>query len=224
MDRHRGAGGLVERLGIVAAGALPLVERPAERQIAVERIVRGGLVGHSVGADAAADHLGKDLRGVAEQSDRDCVAGFVRFRDDRERLVDAVRLRVEIAGLQPHLDPRRLAFDREARGAGHRRGKRLRAAHAAEARGQDPAARQAAAVMLAAHLDEGFVGALNDPLAADIDPAAGGHLAVHHQALAIELVEMRPRSPSAARGWNWRAARAAHRHGCGRCRRACPTG
>ncbi len=71
----------------------------------------------------------------------------------------------------------------------------LRAAHAAQTRGQNPAARQIAAIMLAAHLDESLVGALHDALAADIDPGAGRHLAVHHQALAIELVEMLPRGP-----------------------------
>ncbi len=49
--------------------------------------------------------------------------------------------------------------------------------------------------MLAADLHEGLVGALHDALAADVDPGAGGHLAVHHQALAIELVEVLPGRP-----------------------------
>ena len=49
--------------------------------------------------------------------------------------------------------------------------------------------------MLAAHLDERLVRALHDALRADVDPAARGHLAVHHQALAIELVEVLPRRP-----------------------------
>ena len=49
--------------------------------------------------------------------------------------------------------------------------------------------------MLATGLDEGFVGALDDALAADIDPAAGGHLAVHGQALGIQFVEMLPSGP-----------------------------
>ena len=75
------------------------------------------------------------------------------------------------------------------------RRQRLRAAHAAEAGGEDPLAFEVAVVMLAAHLDEGFVGALHDALAADVDPAAGGHLAVHHQALLIELVEVLPGRP-----------------------------
>ena len=56
-------------------------------------------------------------------------------------------------------------------------------------------AREVAAVVPAAHLDEGLVGALHDALRADIDPRARGHLAVHHQALAIELVEMVPGRP-----------------------------
>ena len=102
---------------------------------------------------------------------------------------------VEIAGAQAELDAARPAFDGEARGAGHGRGHRLRAAHAAQARGQDPAAGEAAAVVLAAHLDEGLVGALHDALAADVDPRARRHLAEHHQALAVELVEMLPGRP-----------------------------
>ena len=49
--------------------------------------------------------------------------------------------------------------------------------------------------MLAAHLDEGLIGALDDPLGADIDPRARGHLAVHREALAIQFVEMLPIRP-----------------------------
>ena len=110
--------------------------------------------------------------------------------DHRQRVVEDLRLRVEISCAQPHLDARGLAFDGEHRGARHDGGERLRAAHAAKpaVRIQRPA--RSTAIMLAAHLGEGFVRALNDSLAADIDPAAGRHLAVHHQALAIERVEM----------------------------------
>ena len=49
--------------------------------------------------------------------------------------------------------------------------------------------------MLAAHFHEGFVGALHDALAADINPGTGGHLPVHHQAQAIEFGEMLPIGP-----------------------------
>ena len=157
--------------------------------------MRRGLVGEQVGADAAADDLGQDFGGVSEQADRDGLTLGVAGFDHRDRFVDAVRLLVEIAGAQAHLDAARLAFDREARCARHYRRERLRAAHAAEAGGEQPAPCEAAAIMLAAHFDEGFVSALNDALTADVDPAARGHLAVHHQALFIELVEMIPVRP-----------------------------
>ena len=49
--------------------------------------------------------------------------------------------------------------------------------------------------MLAAHFHEGLVGALHDALAADVDPRPRRHLAIHHEALAIELVEMLPGRP-----------------------------
>ena len=49
--------------------------------------------------------------------------------------------------------------------------------------------------MLARGLGEGLVGALDDPLRGDVDPRAGGHLAVHRQAGALELAELLPRRP-----------------------------
>ena len=52
-----------------------------------------------------------------------------------------------------------------------------------------------AVVVLASGLDEGLVGALHDALRADVDPGARGHLAVHRQTLAIELVEVLPGGP-----------------------------
>src|SRR3954470_6697801 len=42
---------------------------------------------------------------------------------------------------------------------------------------------------------ERFVSALQDALRADIDPAAGGHLAVHGQATVFEIAEDVPRGP-----------------------------
>ena len=49
--------------------------------------------------------------------------------------------------------------------------------------------------MLATGFDEGFVGTLHDALAADVDPAAGGHLAVHRQPFGIQLVKVFPGGP-----------------------------
>ena len=55
--------------------------------------------------------------------------------------------------------------------------------------------RRSPPIVPAPHLDEGLVGALHDALRADIDPRARGHLPVHHEPLAIELVETVPGRP-----------------------------
>ena len=147
------------------------------------------------GLHAAAHQLGHHLGGVAEHADRERLSLAAGALDHRQRLVEILGLRVEVAGLEPHLDARGLAFDRQQRGARHGGGERLRAAHAAEPGGEDPLAGEAAAVVPPPELGKGLVGALHDALRADIDPRARGHLAVHHQALAIELVEMVERRP-----------------------------
>ena len=55
---------------------------------------------------------------------------------------------------------------------------------------------QAAAEVLAGALGEGLVGALQDALRADVDPGAGGHLAVHGQAQRFEPAELVPGGPA----------------------------
>src|SRR3546814_1263609 len=64
---------------------------------------------------------------------------------------------------------------------------RLRTAHPAEPGGQDPLARRVARKVTPRNFGEGLVGALNDALAADVNPRPRGHLTVHHQPGAIEL-------------------------------------
>ena len=112
-----------------------------------------------------------------------------------QRVVDVARLFVHVAGTQAEVDAALLAFDVQRAGTGQRGGQRLGAAHAAEAGGEDPAAGQVVVVVLAAGFDEGFEGALHDALATDVDPAAGGHLAVHEQAIAVQFVEVVPVGP-----------------------------
>ena len=158
--------------------------------------MRAGLVGEHVGADAALEELGQDLGGVAEQPDRHGLPRCAGALDDLERLVDALGAVIDVTRAQAHVDARTLALDREARRAGHHGGQRLRATHAAEARGQQPAPGETAGVMLPTHLDERLVRSLHDALRADVDPRARGHLAVHHEPLAVELVEMLPGAPA----------------------------
>ena len=99
-------------------------------------------------------------------------------------------------------------------------GERLRAAHAAAAAGQGQRAGQGAAEPLRGDRGERLVGALHDALGADVDPRAGGHLAVHGQAELLEPAELRPGGPVADQVASWRSAPAAPTRGC-----ACtPTG
>src|SRR5262249_50068966 len=60
---------------------------------------------------------------------------------------------------------------------------------------ENPLAGECAAVGAPSHLGEGFVGALHNSLRADVDPGARRHLPEHHQALAVERIEMIERRP-----------------------------
>ena len=79
----------------------------------------------------------------------------------------------------------------------HRHRERLRAAHAAEAGGERDRPGERAAEAPAGDLGEALVGALHDPLAADVDPGAGGHLPVHRQPERLEAPELVPVRPLA---------------------------
>ena len=155
----------------------------------------GGLIGNQMRPDLTADELRKDFRSVAEQADRHRPTLRARFDDETQRVVEVARLPIEVARPEPHLEPRGLALDRQQRCTRHRRRQRLRAAHPAQACGQDPLVRELAPVVLPSRLGKRFVRALDDALAADVDPRARGHLAVHHQALAIQFVEVVPVRP-----------------------------
>ena len=121
-----------------------------------------------------------------------------------QRLVEVVGALVDVARRQPALDARRVDFDDERDAAVHRDGERLRAAHPAETGGDDQPAGQAATEMAPRELGERFVGALQDALRADVDPAAGRHLPVHRQAAIFEIAENAPTSPRPARAGRWR--------------------
>ncbi|MNX77150.1 hypothetical protein D3C86_1086760 [compost metagenome] len=157
--------------------------------------MRAGLVRDHVGAHIAAHEFRQDLGGIAAQRHGDRPA-FPRVSGDaRQRIVEVARLFIDVARAQTEVDAALLAFDVQRARAGQGGGQRLRAPHAAQAGRQHPAARQPAVVVLAAGLDEGLVGALHDALAADVDPAARRHLAVHRQAAGIQFVEMLPGGP-----------------------------
>src|SRR5947207_6404908 len=104
VSAHRGARCVRDLRRILTAQAVPLLERPAARQIAVDRVVRRGLIGQRIGAHAAAQELREHLAGVAEQADRHGLRGAPRALEDLESLVQRWRLDVEVAGLQARGD------------------------------------------------------------------------------------------------------------------------
>ena len=162
----------------------------------MERVVRRGLVGDRVGPDPATDEFGQDLGRVAEQADGHRHLLEAGSLDPGQGVVQVARLDVQVASPEPHRDPLRPALDGQARRPGHGGRERLGAAHPAQPGGQHPPPAQVAAVVPSADLGERLIGPLDDPLAADVDPRPGRHLAVHHQAAAVQLVEMVPRRPA----------------------------
>ena len=211
-------------LRIALARCFPFRNVQPAGQVAVHRVVRRGLVGHDVGPHAARRTSSGKTSAAFPSSPTETGR---RSRHDASMIASAssrsaVRA-VEIAGAQAHLDAAGLALDGQARGPRHDGRQRLRAAHAAQAGGQDPAPRQVAAVVLAPGLGERFVGALNDALRCRCRSTTRPSSGRTSSAPCDRARGNAPRSPSAAPGSNWRSARAAHRHGCGTRRPACRT-
>jgi hypothetical protein len=114
-----------------------------------------------------------------------------------ERVVERVRPLVEVTRLDPPLDPRGVDLDAEDRRAGHRRRERLRATHPAEpGREHGPAGKVGRAEVLLPGGGEGLECALEDPLRADVDPRARGHLPVHRQPERLQPPELVPGRPA----------------------------
>jgi hypothetical protein len=162
------------------------------RHVAVEHVVRRGLVGDDVGDDALGDHAREDLGRVPDEADRQAALGRLRLADPPHRLLEVGVMRSQYPVSRRFSMRDGIDIDPEDRGIVHRRRERLRAAHAAEAGGEDEASRERAAEVLPRDRAEGLVRALHDALRADVDPRARGHLAVHHEALPLELAEVLP--------------------------------
>ena len=159
----------------------------------------GGLVRDGVDLDLAgqvpAQQLGHHVRGVALQADRQRPPLGLRGARPGDGVVEVRGDDVEVAVLQPARDAGGVALDADRDAVVHGDGERLGATHAAQPRGQGDGPGERAAEPLAGNSAERLVRALQDPLGADVDPRAGGHLAVHHEALALQLAEVLPRGP-----------------------------
>src|SRR5207247_716562 len=102
---------------------------------------------------------------------------------------------VEVAGAQPALDAGRVDLDTEKSGPVHGRRQGLRSSHAAESSRNDKPAGKRTAELPARTGSECLISSLQDPLRADIDPAARRHLPVHYQAHLFQTAELFPGRP-----------------------------
>ena len=156
-----------------------------------------GLVGDDVDRRVARQQRRHHLGGVAEHADGQRAPRVAGLDGQLDRVLEAVRLDVEVAVLDPAGDPGRVALDADRDAVVHGDRERLGAAHAAEPGGQGDRAREGPAERLVGHRGEGLEGALEDALGADVDPRPGGHLAVHRQAEVLQAAELLPVGPVA---------------------------
>ena len=157
--------------------------------------MRAGLVGQDVRHHLAFDHALQQIDGVGHDTDRlGDACGLPRqcLVDGR---IDVLQHQVAVARVETLLDARRIDLGGEASRAVHRRREGLGAAHPTETRRDDQAAVEAPAEVPLGGGGEGLVGALQDSLAADVDPRAGRHLPEHHLALGLEVPEVLPVGP-----------------------------
>ena len=146
---------------------------------------------------AAAQQLGDDLGGVAEQADR-AAAAARRGPRPPSRSASSRSSAAYVAGSGGRPGGRS--------GTGRRRRQiatppfMVTASGCAppmppQPAGQRDGAGQRAAEPLGGDGGERLVGALQDALGADVDPRAGGHLAVHGQAERLQPAELLPVGP-----------------------------
>ena len=157
----------------------------------------GGLIGDDVDGGGALEQRGEDVGGVADHADRQWPLGISGLDGLRQRIVEIGGLDVQIALGDAPVDAGFVDVDADRDALVHGDRQRLSAAHATDSAGQRDGPRQAAAELLLGNRPERLVGPLQDALGADVDPRAGRHLAVHRQALGLQLAKLFPIGPVA---------------------------
>ena len=191
--RRHGAADVLVRVAL--AERVGFCQADASRHVPAQRIVGGGLVGDEIGVPAAADELRLDVGRVADQRHAARLAGCPPCVHATDRLVEVDGQFIHEAGGMSPLGACGVDLDRQACALVHGDRQRLGPAHAAQPCGERGRAPEGSPMVLARGLGERLIGALDDSLGGDVDPRAGGHLAVHRQAGALELAELLPRRP-----------------------------
>jgi hypothetical protein len=114
---------------------------------------------------------------------------------ESQRFIKTLCKCVAIARVYAALNACAIHIDRKDYTIVERDSQRLRSTHAPDSAGDHKAAFESAAEMNVGQRGERLKGPLQNALRADVDPAASGHLTVHHETFAIELVKVIPVGP-----------------------------
>ena len=180
---------------VALAQRIGRITRHAHGVVALERVVRAGLVGQRVGHDAAVMQPLQHVDRVRQHAYRNALAASLQLERAVDRRIQVLVHLVQVAVVHALLQALAADVGDQRRTFVHRDGKRLCTAHAAAAGGDVQRALERPAKVLARALGERLVRALQDSLRADVDPAARGHLPEHHQSARTQLVEVLLRGP-----------------------------
>ena len=139
-----------------------------------------GLVSENVGNDSAIGQFGNDVGAIAHQPYRNIFFFTDGVLENSQRLIKRCDHEIAVAGLEAFLDALGINVNSQECGAGHGCSERLSSAHTTHSTAHNKLAGKIAAKMFFACGRERLEGALDYSLRSDINPRAGGHLAIHH--------------------------------------------
>ena len=180
---------------VLVAELFRIVEVATFGDVSVKRVVRRRLIGDDVDLDPATQQLRKHLGRIAHDTDRQCAALPFGGDDAVDGIVEIIGELVKISLLDAPDDAGRIDIDAEGDTVVHRDGQRLCSPHPAETGGESECPGEGPAEALLGDGGERLEGALEDSLGADVDPRAGGHLAVHRETGGFQFPEMLPVRP-----------------------------
>ena len=152
--------------------------------------MRRGQIGHDVGCDLASRELRENVGGVAQNAEGGARRALSRGLARLQRRVELGEHGGQVAALVAALQLGRVDLDDQRDRVQHADGDRLSAAHAAQSRGEDEAAGQRSAEVLARDRAQHLIAALQHTLRADVLPVAGGQPAPHRESLVGEGIEV----------------------------------
>ena len=157
----------------------------------VHEVVRWSLIGDDVGDAFSLEQFAGYGCAVFHDADADRFPLFQTIVNPFECFIEGIRCPVKIAFTPLVLGLFWINLGDEDASIIHCSRKGLRSAHIAKPGRENPFSSQAGCLeMFPCASAEGFVGALQDALGTDINPASGSHLSVHGEPHQVQLVEV----------------------------------